>query len=222
MKLTLDTLKVLDVIVEEGGLNRAAAVLHRVPSTLSHAVNKLEGDLGFAIFRRDGGRLHLTDAGEELVTKGRILLAQAQELEENAQRISSGWESRLRLAVADIVPLSWLLPHVKRLGEIAPHIQVALQRESLGGSWDAVQNGRADLAIGAQSLSDALQDSVTLYGEALGVRTMRKHFASFVEWAVSEPDDARAWRGRLCRAKSETEARSELMAFAQSRQASAA
>ena len=109
---------------------------------------------------------------------------------------------------------------------------VMVGRASQGRPWlpgaiadvlcDGAVFGEPDLATGAQSLSDALQDSVTLYGEALGVRTMRKHFASFVDWAVSDPDDARAWRGRLCRAKSEAEARSELMAFVQSRQASAA
>ena len=79
-----------------------------------------------------------------------------------------------------------------------------------------------DLQTGAQSLSEALSDSVTLYGETLGVRTMRKHFASFVDWAVTDPDEARTWRGRLCRAKTEDHARSEVRAFAQSRQASAA
>lgn len=57
------------------------------------------------------------------------------------------------------------------------------------------------LMEGAASLEEALEDSVTLYGEELGVRCMRKHFASFVDWAVSDPHEAKSWRGTLCRAK---------------------
>jgi len=67
---------------------------------------------------------------------------------------------------------------------------------------------------GAQALSEALSDSVQLYGEHLGVRTMRKHFASFADWAVNEPEAAKQWRGRLCRAQTEAEARDALTAFA--------
>ncbi len=56
------------------------------------------------------------------------------------------------------------------------------------------------LAVAADSLAEALEDACTLYGEGLGVRCMRKHLASLVDWAI--PDDAglaRTWRGRLCR-----------------------
>ncbi len=56
------------------------------------------------------------------------------------------------------------------------------------------------LSEGASSLTEALEDAAELYGEALGVRCMRKHFASFVDWAISDPADAKTWRGTLCRA----------------------
>jgi nifR3 family TIM-barrel protein len=101
---------------------------------------------------------------------------------------------------------------------------VMVGRASQGRPWlpgaiaDVLCNGAAfeepDLVTGAQALSQALADSVTLYGEHLGVRTMRKHFASFVDWALTDEDAARHWRGQLCRARDENEARHALEQFA--------
>lgn len=78
------------------------------------------------------------------------------------------------------------------------------------------------IAVGVESLSQALRDSVELYGEHLGVRTMRKHFASFVDWAVTDADIAKVWRGRLCRCQDLETALEALKAFAESDRADAA
>ena len=101
---------------------------------------------------------------------------------------------------------------------------VMVGRASQGRPWlpgsianvlcDGAAFQEPDLVTGAQSLSDALTDSVELYGEHLGVRTMRKHFASFVDWATSDADQAREWRGRLCRAQDAAQAQEALMTFA--------
>lgn len=69
-------------------------------------------------------------------------------------------------------------------------------------------------AIGAQSLAEAARDAASLYGETLGVRCMRKHFASFVDWAEPDPDTAREWRGKLCRAARLEDALAALTIFA--------
>ncbi|KAA5804788.1 tRNA dihydrouridine synthase DusB [Alkalicaulis satelles] len=74
------------------------------------------------------------------------------------------------------------------------------------------------LHAGAQSLAEALEDSIALYGEELGVRMMRKHLASFVDWAVSDPDLAREWRGALCRVRSAADVHAALKAFVSARQ----
>lgn len=66
---------------------------------------------------------------------------------------------------------------------------------------------------GAKSLEEALEDSASLYGDALGVRCMRKHFASFVDWAVAEAGQARTWRGALCRASDVASVKTALTDF---------
>lgn len=86
---------------------------------------------------------------------------------------------------------------------------VMVGRASQGRPWlpgaiaRALETGgplkEPDLDAAGEGLALAAQDAVTLYGEVLGVRCMRKHLASFVDWAEPDADEAKAWRGQLCR-----------------------
>ena len=70
----------MDAIERKGSFAGAAEVLFRVPSTVTYTVQKLEEDLGFAIFKRVGRRSVLTPAGQVLLEQGRQLLAAAQDV----------------------------------------------------------------------------------------------------------------------------------------------
>jgi len=63
MRLTLDALTVLDAIDRKGSFAAAAEELHRVPSAMTYAVQKLEEDLDALLFDRRGHRAQLTEAG---------------------------------------------------------------------------------------------------------------------------------------------------------------
>ena len=149
MKLSLDALLMLDAIDTAGSFAAAARQLHRVPSALTHAVRRLEDDLGYAIFERVGRRARLTPAGQTLLTDGRQLLATADALECRAQRVATGWEVELRIAVNALVPFGLMLPLIREF-EAAQHgTRLRFSGEVLAGSWDALSTGRADLVIGA-------------------------------------------------------------------------
>jgi DNA-binding transcriptional LysR family regulator len=149
MKISLDLLLVLDAIERHGSFTAAAASLHRVPSALSHAVAKLEGDLGITLFQRQGRRATLNEAGRTLLDDGRHLLRAASELERRVQRIADGWEAELRIAIDAVIPIERFFPLLKRFYAGGCGTQIRVSGEVLGGTWDALATGRADLAIGA-------------------------------------------------------------------------
>ena len=154
MGLTLDSLEVLDAIDRRGSFAAAARELDRVPSAITYTVRRLEESLDVLLFDRRRKRATLTAAGRELLEQGRHLLADAATLEQRVQRISTGWEAELRVAIDSIVPLSLVWPLCARFyvecGERhASHTRLRLSEEVLGGAWDAVADGRADLVIGA-------------------------------------------------------------------------
>ena len=149
MKLTLDALQVLDAIDRKGSFAAAAEELHRVPSAVTYSVRQVEDGLGIALFDRKGHRAVLTEAGRELLTEGRRLLRTASDLECRVQQVARGWETELRIALDTLVDLERLLPLLGSFYEENSGTRLRISSEVLGGTWDALASGRADLAIGA-------------------------------------------------------------------------
>jgi DNA-binding transcriptional LysR family regulator len=149
MKLSLDGLLVLDAIARKGSFAAAAEELHRVPSAITYTVQKLEQDLGVQLFDRSGHRARLTPAGEELLKEGRHLLRAAVDIECRVQRVAKGWETELRIAYDDVVPAARLAPLIADFYAQGSGTRLRFGAEVLGGCWDALLSGRADLCIGA-------------------------------------------------------------------------
>lgn len=154
MALTLDALQVLEAIDRRGSFAAAAIELDRVPSAITYTVRRLEEALDVLLFDRAGRRARFTPAGRELLERGRELLADAAALERRVQRVATGWESDLRVAVDSIVPLARVWPLVGRFyadcqerGQA--HTRLRISQEVLGGAWDALAEGRVDLVLGA-------------------------------------------------------------------------
>jgi len=148
-RLTLDALTVLDAIARNGSFAAAAEELHRVPSTITYTVQKLESDLGIALFERQGQRSVLTEAGHELLEGGRQILGAARALEARVKRVASGWEREFCIAIDAVIPVTDFLPIVEVFYAQGTGTRLRLITEVYGGCWDALFGRRADLAIGA-------------------------------------------------------------------------
>ncbi len=149
MSLTLESLQVLDAIDRKGSFAAAAEDLHRVPSAITYSVRQLEEGLGVELFDRTGHRAVLTDAGRELLAEGRRLLQAAADLECRVQQVAKGWESELRIAVDTIIGSDGIFALIGEFYEKQSGTRLRVTHEVLGGTWDALASGRADLAIGA-------------------------------------------------------------------------
>lgn len=149
MRLTLDAIQVLDAIDRKGSFASAANELHRVPSAITYSVQQIEEGLGVELFDRRGHRAVLTDAGRELLAEGRHLLRAAADLECRVQQVARGWESELRIAVDTLIGVEKLYRVIAEFYAENAGTRLRLSHEVLGGPWDALASGRADLAIGA-------------------------------------------------------------------------
>jgi DNA-binding transcriptional LysR family regulator len=83
--MDLAALRIFKSVVEHGGVNKAAAKLHRVPSNVTTRIRQLEERLGTRLFQRVGRRLALS-------AEGRLLLGYADQL----LRLSAEAEAALR------------------------------------------------------------------------------------------------------------------------------
>lgn len=155
--LTLDALRVVETIARRGSFAAAAAELHRVTSAVSYTVQKLEDDLDIAIFDRSGHRAKLTAAGKMLVERGRELLAASNQLIEDARAVAGGWEPQLAIAIDQVYPEQLLLPLIERFYTLQNaqnvNTNIRILAEVLNGPWDALESGRADIAIGGAHIA---------------------------------------------------------------------
>ena len=149
MRLSLEALQVLDAIDRKGSFAAAAEDLHRVPSAITYSVRQLEEGLGIGLFDRSGHRAVLTDAGRELLSEGRRLLQAAADLECRVQQVAKGWESELRLAIDTVIGMDAIFALASEFYQKQSGTRLRFMQEVLGGTWDALASGRADLAIGA-------------------------------------------------------------------------
>ena len=147
--INLEALVVLDAIDRRGSFAAAAKQLHRATSSVTYAIQKLENQLDVILFDRRGHRAKLTPAGEALLSEGRNLLIMADGVERNVKRVATGWEAELRIAVGDLMPWTRILELCEAFYQVAPDTRLSLSTEVLGGTWDALVSGRADLVIGA-------------------------------------------------------------------------
>ncbi|MBL1378915.1 LysR family transcriptional regulator [Zobellella iuensis] len=144
--LTLEALRVLDAIERRGSFAAAADELGKVPSALSYTIQKLEDELDLALFDRSGHKTQFTPVGRLLLERGRQLLHAATQLVEDARALERGWETRITLAVDAIMPSERLFPVLDALSR-QTETDIKLAHEVLAGTWEALETGRADLAI---------------------------------------------------------------------------
>lgn len=147
LKLSLDAIEIIDAIDRGGSFAAAAEALHKVPSTISYTVAKLEEQLGFPLFVRRGPRVSLTPAGGELLNEGRWLLRAAADLESRLRRIATGYEAELRLVHDSLLPAAALVEHIRVFEALNCGTRLRLGTEVMTGAWEALREGRADLAL---------------------------------------------------------------------------
>lgn len=148
-RVSLDQWTTLVAVVEAGGYAKAAERLHKSQSTLTYAIQKVEEQLAVKVFEIKGRRAVLTPTGELLYRRGKTLIEEAARLEHAAGELAQGWEPEIRLAVEIIFP-TWLL--LKCLGEFSrerAETRIELIESVLGGTDEALTQGKVDFAIGS-------------------------------------------------------------------------
>jgi DNA-binding transcriptional LysR family regulator len=149
LKISLEGLQVLDAIDRRGSIAGASTELHRVPSTISYAVAKLEQDLGVAVYERAGPRITLTPAGRELLKEGRYLLKAAQDLEHRVRRVATGWETQFAIGLESLIAPSALADDIRAFYDVADSTRLRITQEVMSGMWEALLDRRVDLLIAA-------------------------------------------------------------------------
>lgn len=163
--MDLSDLRMFQAVALAGGITRAAAVLHRVPSNVSTRIKKLEEDLDVALFVREGKRLQLSPQGRVLLDYANRLLSLAEEArgamhDQNPRGV-------LHLGSMESTAAIRLPSLLAQVHEHYPDITVELRTGAPRPLTARVLSGELDAALVAEPVSDARLDSVLAYVEEL-------------------------------------------------------
>lgn len=153
--IELRLLRQFAVLAEELNFRRAATRLHMSQPPLSVAMQKLEAELGVALFDRSRHHVRLTAAGEAYREDALRVLQLVDRAGERARRVAEGREGSLRLgfvpsAALDVVPVVF-----ERFRRDYPTVELDLVAETTAQQLRALRQGRIDLALLVGPVPDA-------------------------------------------------------------------
>lgn len=134
------------VLAEETHFGRAAARLHVSQPALSQQLQRLERQVGVALFERDSRRVRLAPGGQALLDGVRESLRIARRAVEEARR-AGGTQVELRLGV-DIDCPDVLVRRLRAFGAARPDLELRLTIQQQDDMVRDVVAGRVDLGVG--------------------------------------------------------------------------
>jgi LysR family transcriptional regulator for metE and metH len=140
-------LAIIREVDRQGSLTAAAGVLCLTQSALSHAMKKLEGQLGTDIWLREGRSLRLTQAGEYLLAVANRLLPQLDMAEQRVRQFAAGTRGALRIGMECHPCYQWLLKVVSPYLAAWPDVEVDVRQKFQFGGIAALFGHEIDLLV---------------------------------------------------------------------------
>jgi DNA-binding transcriptional LysR family regulator len=139
-----DDLKVLIAVAEAGTLVGAGRALGLSHTTVLRRLIGAERALGATLFRRRGGVLERTSAGEDVLARARRIQFDIAALARSARAADGELAGTVRLAAPPGLTTDFLIPRLDPFLQAHPRIRVVLHTEL---SFAAMLLGQADVGV---------------------------------------------------------------------------
>jgi DNA-binding transcriptional LysR family regulator len=167
LPFTLDQLKILQTISEEGSFKKAAEKLYISQPAVSLQIQNLEKQLNAPIFYRDKRKAYLTETGELLKKYCDRILSLCEETCRSLDELQTFQSGALVIGASQTTG-TYLMPRLIGIFRHKyPHITVELQVHSTRRISRAVANGQINLAIVGGEVPRELNQvlDITAYAE---------------------------------------------------------
>lgn len=141
--LNISKYRCFSAVVELGSLTKAAERLCCTQSAVSHSIDSLEKELGFALLKRSRGGVKLTEEGERMLPAVRGLLNSAESLNQLASSIRGLDSGLVRIGAFTSVAVHWLPTVLKEFQADYPKVEFKL----LNGDYHDVEQWLSDGSV---------------------------------------------------------------------------
>ena len=171
----LNLLVVLDALLDELSVSRAAERLALSQPAVSGALARLRGLFGDPLFTRAQRGLIATDRAKALAAPVKRLLREASELVAPAAFDPASAAREFRIATTDYMTVTVLVPLLERLRAQAPGVRLAIRSLETADLGARLQRGDLDLAITAREFAPPDLMSRALYSDRYVGAVRRLH-----------------------------------------------
>jgi DNA-binding transcriptional LysR family regulator len=148
--VTLEQLRTLRAVAEEGSFSAAARQLGRVQAAVSQAIDRLEAQLGLRLFDRTGRVPTLTSHGHAVVAAASKVTLDFAALEELVANLSQGTERTLRIVVDVLLPTSSLVSFAQDFAREHPKVGLVLFSDILSAVTAHVRERRSAWGVAVE------------------------------------------------------------------------
>lgn len=155
-------------IAENGSFSAAAERLHLTQPAISKRIALLEEQLKAPLFDRIGRQVALTQAGQLLLSKAKLILGEVIAAQRAIADLQGDVQGKLSIATSHHVGLHYLPPYLREFSTRHPQVKLDLHFLDSEQAYHEILQGRFDLAIITLALSqDARLQSHTLWHDQL-------------------------------------------------------
>lgn len=147
MILEVRHLLIVQAVHEEGTVSRAARRLSLTQPAVSRALGEIEARLRVSLFERTGKRMVLTSKGATVLRTAEAVLPEIARAEQELGLIRTGEQGVLSLTTECYNCYRWLPPILAAFRIEFPLVSIQIVPEASLAPFDALQQGRVDLAI---------------------------------------------------------------------------
>ena len=132
---------------EYENFNYAAKVLNLTPSAISHAISKLEFELGVALFIRNKKGVKLTTEGRELLPYAKKIIEQEEELMQKASQITGLISGTIRIGTFSSVCKTLLPEIITKFTHNFPNAKIIVKQGGYADVYNWIESGEVDLGF---------------------------------------------------------------------------
>ncbi|CDS53554.1 Transcriptional regulators, LysR family [Polaromonas sp. CG9_12] len=161
--MELRQIRYFSVLAEELSFTRAARRLHVSQPPLSFQIASLEAELGARLFDRTSRSVALSAAGQAFLPHAQAVLARLDEARSHVARVASGLQGRVQVGLAGSHFLGPFPQFIQQFRRQRPEVELVLHEMKPSAHVQALCDGRLDLSISRNPLSDAQVSAALLW-----------------------------------------------------------
>lgn len=166
--MRFEDLEAFLAVAESGSFSSAAELLHVTQPAMTRRIQQLENQLDARLFDRVGRSVHLTNAGETLLPRARVLLSGLADAQRAIGNLREEIGGTLKLATSHHIGLHRLAPVLKRYSQLYPDVALDIRFEDSEAAHELIRHGDSELAV--VTLNPAGDDdlnTIALWDDAL-------------------------------------------------------